>query len=327
MEKVRLILGGDVMLGRNVGHWIERKGAEYPLGKISPILKQADLVIINLECAITSSKVLWKGAPKAFYFGAPVKAADSLARAGIDIVSLANNHVLDFDYGGLESTLELLDEFAIGHAGAGRNNLEASSPVFAERNGITFKMAAFCDHQVDFSAGPSSPGINYVDFSDEKAALSRFHEMLEEMGSVDWPMLSVHWGPNMINRPSRQFRKLARSVIDMGYGVLYGHSPHVFQGVEIYKGRPILYACGDLVDDYCVDSEFMNDRQLLFELELARTRLEKIRIHPICIEDCRAIPAVGAQHEFVASRIASLCREMGTEVVRNAAGFPEIVPG
>lgn len=326
MEKTKLILGGDVMLGRNVGHWIKREGTEYPLGKISPILNRADLVIINLECAITSSEAIWKGAPKAFYFGAPVEAANSLARAGIDIVSLANNHILDFGYGGLDDTLKLLDESGMGHAGAGRNSLEASSPAFAERNGITFGMAAFCDHQEDFSAGPSSPGINYVDLDDEKAALSRFQDMLEKMGSVDWPMLSLHWGPNMVNRPSRQFRKLARAVIDMGYGVLYGHSAHVFQGVEIYKGRPILYACGDLVDDYYVDPEFMNDHQLLFELELARTRLEKIRIHPIHIGDCRATPAVGAQHEFVVRRIAALCREMGTEVGRNAAGFPEIVP-
>lgn len=321
-----LLLGGDVMLGRNVGEKIEQMGPDYPLGGVAHIVERADLAIVNLECAITSSRDRWSGAPKAFYFGAPPEAVDTLLQAGVDMVSLANNHVLDFGCDGLEETLGRLEGVGIVHAGAGKNDTEAARPVCAERKGIGFGMMAYCDHQDDFAAGPETPGINYIDLSEEQAALDRFREDLRKMGEVDWPILSLHWGPNMIHRPSGSFVRLARGAIDMGYGMVYGHSAHVFHGVGFHKGCPIFYACGDLVDDYHVDPEFRNDCQLIFELQVSRTHLERLSFHPVLIENCRAMDAAGAHRRFVIERMEALCREMGTEVRRGR--IPEIiVPG
>lgn len=315
---VRLMLGGDVMLGRLVGDQIRLRGPGYPLAGVAPLLREADLAIVNLECAITDSEERWRGAPKAFYFGAPPEAARSLVDAGVDCVSLANNHVLDFEAAGLRDTLRTLRGHGIGHAGAGEDLDAARAPLFVTRNGIKFGMAAFCDHQADFAAGAHAPGIAWLDLTDEAAALATFREALThiEKGGADWPLLSLHWGPNKVARPSHHFRNLAHAAIDMGFRILFGHSAHVFQGVEVYRGCPILYAAGDLVDDYYVDPDLRNDHQLLFELELTRTALRAIRLHPVFIHDCRVAQADEAQFEYIAQRATALCAELGTQVRR-----------
>lgn len=315
---LRLVLGGDVMLGRIVAQHIRTHGPDYPLGKISALLRGADLALVNLECAITLSDRRWEGTPKAFYFGAPPEAAQSLAHAGIGLASLANNHVLDFGAQGLQDTLHHLRSHGIAHAGAGGDAQTARAPAYLQRKGLSFGMVAYCDHQADFAAGAATPGMSYLDLSDEQntlAELRRNCTVLQGAG-VDWPILSLHWGSNWAERPPDNFVRLAHAAVDMGYGIIFGHSAHLFQGVEIYRGRPIIYAAGDLVDDYYVEPEFRNDRQLLLELELTRAALLRIHLHPVCIDECRTVPATGEDFEAVARRSAALCAELGTRVQR-----------
>lgn len=316
---VQLMLGGDVMLGRMVGRQLRLHGPGYPLGGIAALMRGADLAVVNLECAITNASQPWRGGRKAFFFGAPPEAVDALVDAGVDCVTLANNHVLDFDISGLRDTLLTLRQHGIGYAGAGADLDEATAPLFFTRNGIKFGMVAFCDHQEDFAARAHAPGIAYVDLTDEAAALGAFREALAHIrkGGADWPMLSLHWGPNMADHPSQHFRDLAHAAIDMGYRVLFGHSAHVFQGVEIYRGCPVLYAAGDVVDDYYVHPAFGNDHQLLFELELTRDALRRIRLYPVFIDDCRAELATGEHYDLIARRATELCAEMGTRVERD----------
>lgn len=319
MDTVRVMFGGDVMLGRLAGQAIARYGPAYPLGPVSRMLRAADLTVVNLECAITASHVHWPGQPKAFYFGAPPQAADSLSGAGIDLVSLANNHILDFGVEGMRDTLRHLRQHQIRFAGAGDDIDEACSPAFIERKAIRFGMAAFCDHQADFAAADDRPGIAYIDLDDKAAALECFRRALEPMrrAAVDWPILSLHWGPNMVRRPANGFRALAHAAIEMGWKILFGHSAHIFHGVEIHNGCPVMYAAGDLVDDYYVDPVFKNDHQLLFELELSRDTLRRIWLHPLFIADCQAHPATDANHEFILHTASRVCAEMGTTVRRN----------
>jgi poly-gamma-glutamate capsule biosynthesis protein CapA/YwtB (metallophosphatase superfamily) len=232
---VSLMLGGDVMLGRSVGQHIRLYGPHYPLGGIADLMHQADVVIVNLECAITSSSQQWSGAPKAFYFGAPPDAVQALLDAGVGGVSLANNHILDFDVAGLFDTLNTLREHGIGCVGAGADSDKACAPLFFEHGGIKFGMVAFCDHQADFAAGGHRPGIAYLDLTDEAAALEQLRVGLLRIkkGNADWPILSLHWGPNRANRPARHFIDLAHAAIEMGYRILFGHSAHVVHGVRL----------------------------------------------------------------------------------------------
>ncbi|HEY0844460.1 MAG TPA: CapA family protein [Noviherbaspirillum sp.] len=310
----RVVFGGDVMLGRIVKDAIRRFGAQYPLGPVAGLMRDADLAVINLECAMTASEREWAGAPKAFYFGAPPEAIHALTDAGIDLVSLANNHLLDYDVAGLRDTLHYLRHAGIGHAGAGVDLAAALAPAIIARKGMRFGMASFCDHQADFAAGRHSPGIAWLDFDDEVLALEAWRRALASMqaAGVDWPILSLHWGPNMVDRPSNRFRRLAHAAIDMGWKILFGHSAHVFQGIEIHKGCPILYAAGDLVDDYRVDPDFRNDHQLLFEMLLSRNAVHRIRLHPVVIDDCQARPVTGKTANDIVSRMSMLCAELGT---------------
>ena len=315
----RVLLGGDVMLGRMVKDAIADYGAAYPLAPVAALMRQADLTVVNLECAITASSRQWQGAPKAFYFGAPLQAADTLTSAGVDMVSLANNHLLDYEVEGLRDTLQQLDQHRILHAGAGENLHQAMQPAIARRGGLTMGMAAFCDHQQDFAAQRNRPGIAYIDL-DEPAAIATLEAALAPLqhAGIDWPVLSLHWGPNMVTRPAAAFRRVAHAAIDMGWKILFGHSAHVFQGIEIYRGCPVIYAAGDLVDDYYVDPMFRNDRQLLFELTLGPAGLRRIDLYPVLIRNCQARLAAGKAFDAIVETMTTLCAEMGTPVSRDA---------
>jgi poly-gamma-glutamate synthesis protein (capsule biosynthesis protein) len=316
MSALRLLFGGDVMLGRLVGDAMLREGADYPLGAVSGLLRGADLAIANLECAVCEPAERWHGAPKAFYFRAPPLAGQALRDAGIGLVSLANNHILDYGVQGLLDTLRILDAQDIAHAGAGAGLDAALAPVIVERQGVRIGMAAFCDHQADFAAAPEHPGMAWIGLHDEAAAIDEFTRALAPLraAGVRWPILSLHWGPNMVSEPSDRQRRLARAAIDVGWKIVYGHSAHVFQGVELVEGCPVLYAAGDLVDDYAVDPEFRNDHQLLFELQLGDDALERIVMHPLFIRRCRVFPANSAQRAWIAERMRGLCAELGTDV-------------
>lgn len=318
---VRLVMGGDVMLGRLVADHIAAFGPDYPLGGVASTLRGADLALVNLECAITESSRPWSGAPKPFYFGAPPAAAEGLAHAGIDVVTLANNHALDFDVAGLADTMRLLRAQGIACAGAGRDLTEAMAPVVFERGGLRLGLVAYCDHQADFAARADAPGTAYLDLEEEAGVRERLRadaDRLRALG-VDWPVLSLHWGPNMVERPSARFRRIAHASVDAGFRLLFGHSAHVFQGIEVYRGAPILYAAGDLVDDYAVDPELRNDRQVLFEVELVGGSVRRMGLRPVLIGRCRVVPAARSDFEAVVERATKLCAELGTRVRREGS--------
>lgn len=315
-DSISVMFGGDVMLGRLVGDEIRKRGYIHPLGGIAQLMSSADITIVNLECAITSSRTLWHGADKAFYFGAPPEAVKSLVEAGVDMVSFANNHSLDYDYEGLVDTLKYLKTNNIKYSGAGANTKESLRPAFIEKKGIKIGMVSYCDHQGDFAATDTMPGIAYLDMDDEQLTIDTWRRELEiiKEGGADWPVLSLHWGPNMVERPSKYFIKLAHAAIDMGYRIIFGHSAHVFHGIEIYKGSPIIYSTGDLVDDYYVDSYFKNDHSLLFEMEISKFSLKKLTLHPVFIEECQVSPAKGRQTVYIAGKMTELCAELGTTI-------------
>lgn len=315
---IRVMFGGDVMLGRHVKECVLRYGLDYPLGSVAPLLRRSDLAVVNLECALTSSLDRWPGEPKAYYFGAPPLAADALSDAGVGLVSLANNHVLDYGVQGLRDTLRYLRERSIAAAGAGADLAQARMAAIVDCAGIRLGMAAFCDHQRDFAAGDDRPGIAWLDLDDEAATLHVLNDALTALlrAAVDWPILSLHWGPNMVWRPSERRRRIAHAAIDMGWKILFGHSAHVFHGIELYRGCPILYAAGDLVDDYAIDPVFRNDHQLLFELELMHGALRCISLYPVFIARCQTRLATAERERYIADKLTELCGEFGTQVRR-----------
>jgi poly-gamma-glutamate capsule biosynthesis protein CapA/YwtB (metallophosphatase superfamily) len=315
---ITLALMGDVMLGRRVAEALnDHMRPEEPWGDVMPLLDAADLRIINLECAITDNEQPWTRTAKVFHFRAKPSAIETLRTARIDACSLANNHTLDFEEQGLLDTLEHLDAAGIRHAGAGRNQEEAADPAILTVPANHTRRAAllaFTDNEPSFAAGTDRPGTNYLPVSLKPDVLRRVERAVAAargMG-VDTVIFSNHWGPNMVQRPKKIFRRFAHAVIDRGVDIYYGHSAHVFQGVEIYRGKPIIYDTGDFIDDYAVNPELRNDWSFLFQVSVVEGRFERLDLTPVKLSYARVDLATGGERETILNRMEGLSAEMGT---------------
>jgi poly-gamma-glutamate capsule biosynthesis protein CapA/YwtB (metallophosphatase superfamily) len=317
-----LALTGDVMLGRKVAEALDyHMRPEEPWGDVRPLLDASDLRIINLECAITDNERPWTRTPKVFHFRTQPSAIETLLTARIDACSLANNHTLDFEEQGLLDTLELLDAVGIRHAGAGRNRVEAADPaILTVPADHTRRVAllAFTDNEPPFAAGTDRPGTNYLPVSLKPDVLRRVERAVSDVREigVDTVIFSNHWGPNMVRRPTQIFRRFARAVIDRGVDIYYGHSAHIFQGVEVYRGKPILYDTGDFIDDYAVDPRLRNDWSFLFQVSVAEGRFERLALSPVKLSYARVDLATGDERERILNRMERLSAEMGTVFAR-----------
>ena len=314
-EVITLALAGDVMLGRLVNLAILDKGPRYPWGDVLPLVWQADLSLVNLECVIAES-----GQPftprRVFYFRAHPEAVKVLTLAGIDYVTLANNHALDFQAPALLETIRHLDEHGIAHAGAGRNEEEASRYALLEAGGIKVGVVAFADHFQEYAATESRPGTNIIPITVDEQHFHRVRESIEAVraAGADLVVFSIHWGPNMRHVPSPDFRDFAHEVMDAGADIFHGHSAHVFQGIEVHKGKPIFYDTGDLIDDYYVDERHKNDQQLLFLVYATPHRVERIELIPLLISQMQVNRAAGVVFDEIYERIGGLSKAMGTEI-------------
>ncbi|HEY5579128.1 MAG TPA: CapA family protein, partial [Acidimicrobiia bacterium] len=158
-------LAGDTMLGRSVADVISAQG---PAGlfssEVKEVTRSADLFVLNLECCISEGGVPWPDPRKPFFFRAPPQAVESLLDLGVDCVTLANNHALDFGADALVDTLDLLEQAGIAVAGAGLNREAARRPVFLEHRGFRLGVVGLTDHPSSFEAGPG-PGVAFADLS------------------------------------------------------------------------------------------------------------------------------------------------------------------
>ena len=237
------------------GHIRRPVDFSYIWGDALAILEQMDpdVRIINLETSITTSNDYWKG--KGINYRMHPDNAACLAVAGVDICSLTNNHVLDWGYAGLVETLHVLKEAKIKGAGAGMNILEARAPAIVETVGkgrtIVFSFGAETSGiPEEWAASADAPGVNLLhDLSDRTM---RFIEsqINEAKHPGDIVICSIHWGSNWEYRIGRAERAFAHRLIKAGADIIHGHSSHHVRGIEVYAGKPIIYGCGDFINDY-----------------------------------------------------------------------------
>lgn len=306
------------MLGRGVAAEIDRRTPASFWGDLRPLLLGADLVLANLECAITTHTAPWCRTPKVFHFRAPPGAVEVLKAGGVGVVSLANNHVLDFEEEGLADTIRYLDAAGIAHAGAGENLQAASKPAIVEAAGLKVGVVAFTDNEPGWAAGVERPGTNYLAMGRDTHALETVEQGLTSARDrgADFVVLSLHWGPNMVLRPPASFREFAAAALDLGADLIHGHSAHVFQGVEIRRGRPILYDTGDVLDDYAVDPVLRNDRSFVFLADVDIGGVRGLRMAPVRLRYAVVNLAMGRDAEEACARMQELSAEMDTRLVR-----------
>jgi poly-gamma-glutamate synthesis protein (capsule biosynthesis protein) len=316
--KVRIALTGDVMLGRLVDQYVIRNRSVRPeslWGDVLPLMLAADCQLVNLECVISDQGEEWRASTKAFHFRASPRAVEFLRAANIDGVALANNHVLDYGPEALLDCLNLLDRAGIKRTGAGATLKEALLPALLKLPQATVAVLALTDNEPEWEASATKPGVNYVAYGKrglKEPYRSRLTEaLLSARERASLVIVSAHVGPNW-GAPSPAIQALARDLVDMGADLYWGHSNHTPQGIELYKGKAILYSTGDFIDDYSVEQDERNDLSFLFMLEVEGARIARIRLHPTCIEDLGVRSANEEEWKFLTRTMQAKCKAFGT---------------
>lgn len=298
---------GDVMLGRMVNERLDTTHDYRALwSNVLPLLAANDLNIANLENAFTKSE---KVVPKVFNFKADPRHVRALTTANINVVNLANNHIRDFSDDGLYETIDTLDRAGIRHVGAGRNASRAQQPLIIKIHGITFGIIGCTDNEPGWNATPTTPGTHYSKIGDV-SSLQPLITKLRPM--VDYIILSIHWGPNMLIEPLPEIIDFAHQLIDAGVDIIHGHSAHLIQGIELYRRGLIMYDTGDCIDDYYVDPSLRNDQSMLVQFSITKRGIEHIKIVPLLIKTMRVSIAPSEQACMIIKRMQKLSQKFGT---------------
>jgi len=308
---VKLGLAGDTMLGRKVA---EALGTVSPTALFAPelveIVREADLLVLNLECCVAEGGSRWPDRRKRFFFRAPPVAVEALLHLGADCVTLANNHALDY---GQEALLETLDHLAaagIRRVGAGSDAEQAREPAVLEAGGVRLGVAGVTDHPSEYAAGPGRPGVAFADLRSGTAPDWLTGTVRDLAARTDAVLVTPHWGPNMAAKPVPHVRAAARALVDAGATLVAGHSAHVFHGVE----GGVLYDLGDFLDDYAVDPVLRNDLGLLFLVTVDERGPRRLEAVPLRLEYSHTRLAEGEDAVWIERRFRRACSALGTEV-------------
>lgn len=305
------------MIGRLVDEFLDTVHPGYIWGDLLPELCATDLNLINLEAALTSNS---KMVPKVFNFKAKPRRVELLNLAQVKVANLANNHSLDYATEGLLETLSVLRKANILPVGGGENIDKARAPVILNVKGIHIGILGFTDNEPSWLASSHTPGVNYIEINDI-GLQTLTKELIKLRSQVDLIILTMHWGPNMVERPPVYFQSFARKAVDAGVDIFHGHSAHLFQGVEIYQHKVIFYDCGDFVDDYYVDPMLRNDCSFFFIVEATKKGILSIKLLPTLIERFQVNFAKGKEKELTIQRMQRLSKEFGTQFVETDRGL------
>lgn len=309
-SSVRLALAGDTMLGRGAAEKIDHAGPRSLFApEVRDVVAEADLFVLNLECCISERGEAWPAPGKPFFFRAPPRAVETLTWLGVDCVTLANNHALDYGTEALVDTREHLERAGIEAVGAGGDVSDARAAAVLRAGDIGVGVLGVTDHPDDFAAAPGRPGVAYADLRDGVPDWL-VAEVRELRTVADVALVFPHWGPNMVGEPVPHVRAAAPALVEAGATLVAGHSAHVFQAVA---GR-VMYDIGDFVDDYAVHPLLRNDLGLLFLVTVddrGPTRLEAV---PLALDYCYTRLAAGDEHRWIADRFTTACAAFGTEV-------------
>ena len=308
-----LVAGGDILLDRGVYKQttILGKGVNFPFdggtaeitgrrccssfdwpipitrrtgnkGAVRDLLSGADVAVANFENpAVDAFRYHTEGT----VFSADPRLIAGLRNAGIDAVSVANNHIGDAGRAGVVQTIVNLDEYGIKHAGAGRNTAAAHRPALIRVHGLTVAILGYDTIAGAYTAGATTPGSARLTIAGAKADIAAARR-----GGADVVIVYPHWGIEYRASPFAAQQALARSIITAGADMVIGNHAHWVGAMEVYKGRPIWYALGNFVFDQTWSEP--TSEGLLLELTFSGRRLVQVELHPTIILD-------GAQPNFL----------------------------
>jgi poly-gamma-glutamate synthesis protein (capsule biosynthesis protein) len=281
---------------------------------------EVDFRIVNLETAITSAETPWP--EKGIHYRMHPQNVGCLCAARISACALANNHVLDWGYDGLSETLQTLNAMDIAHSGAGNDSKEAMQPAVLSTAGeprvLLFSFgSATSGIPRDWKATSILPGVNLLDDFSEATAAQVCDKMQAHQQSGDLIVASIHWGGNWGYEIPREQIAFAHRLIEKGVAVVHGHSSHHVKAIEIFRGRLILYGCGDFLTDYEGISGyemFRGDLALMYFVELDSSSGELItaRLVPMQMRRFRLERASAADAKWLCNLLNELGKRFGT---------------
>ena len=231
---------GDIMLGHRAEPYLTKEGPGYPFVHVLPVLRKAHVVVGNLESPISSRGAAVEN--KKFTLRVGPIAVEALKAGGIRVVSLANNHILDFGPLALQDTLAVLGENAILSSGAGRDLDDARAPAVLKVGDRTIAFLSYSlTFPIEFYASAGRPGTapGYKDYV--KADIQKVRPL------ADLVVVSFHWGAELMPTAKEYQRELGHLSVDWGADLVLGHHPHILQELELYRGRLIAYSLGNFV--------------------------------------------------------------------------------
>ncbi|WP_274564173.1 CapA family protein [Streptomyces spiramyceticus] len=313
---ITVAMAGDTMLGRGVAEQLRSSPLPSTLfcPEILAAVAEADLFVLNLECCVSDRGERWQHPGKPFFFRAPSSTAGLLAECGVDCVTLANNHALDYGFDALADTRTLLDQAGVRAVGAGKDLRAAREFAVLEAGGVRVAVVGATDHPDDFAADEDRAGVAYADLG--RGVPGWLTDLVAQAAAtVDVVLVTPHWGPNMTLRPPHYVLRTAPQLLEAGATLVAGHSAHVFHGV----GDRIIYDMGDFVDDYAVDAVLRNDHGLLFLVTLdgpdpAHTVPVRLEAIPLFLDYCHTRLARGKEWNWIRERFTAACAELGTAV-------------
>ena len=316
---VRVIFVGDIAIEVS---WQSEPPEPGPLfDPIRERLAQADLVIGNLEEPLTdyarvtpykSRRAVAAGRDFVFRATHP-DGAKALREGGIDVVTLANNHTMDYRARGLFDTLERLTAVGIIPVGAGKNLQAAEEVQVVNLKGTRIGIISLSDVvPTNFNAGENRPGIG------SSKDLERVKEVVRRARpKADVLMVAFHWGKMFTSVPNRRQRAVARAARQGGADVILGAHPHVLQGVGCLAGTPVIYSAGNFVFP---TSNRKARRSAIFEIVLSGSRVDSVRVIPVQLDDQgRPHLAEGEVARRILSEMKRLSTRLGADFSRGAA--------
>jgi poly-gamma-glutamate capsule biosynthesis protein CapA/YwtB (metallophosphatase superfamily) len=306
-ETVTVLLGGDVSFGRSVGQRLLQDPEFDPFFGLSKWFRIADLSVVNLESILSDQGGVTEHPLNPLVFSGPPAAARSLARVGIDAVSAANNHSWDYGRKGLVESLGYLKDARVQVLGASATKHEQFEITVFERGGIRIGLLAFTQvwNDGNLDEHPAKHFVAGTDYEAMKRALRKLETR------ADFVIVSMHASNEYITLPRERARRFAKALVISGADLVFGHHPHVVQGVEWFGQAPVLYSLGNLVFD---SRQFAPDsrRGALSLVELrredGRVKVERVEMCPLMLDD--GVPAV-ADPSALADELVRLSKPLG----------------
>lgn len=300
---ITLAAVGDVMLARDLVTLMDAYGPIYPYERVAALLGEADITIANLEGTLTDGGT---PAAKKYTFRAPRRHAAGLAQAGIDVVSLGNNHALDFGPEALQDTLAALDDVGIAYSGAGEDEEAARRPAILEVKGLRLAFLSYAATADAVTAAPGRPGVAWATVEAIGDDVRRAKDQ------ADLVVVSLHAGVEYADEPSPNQRALAQAAAEAGAVLVLGHHPHVLQQWEFHGPTLVAYSLGNFVFD--LDEGDLADlgpapfQTAILRLEVTGGAVTAVDPIPVFIDplENRPRPATPAEARAILDRVGPL---------------------